>query len=129
MRHDAVAEKSIDALARSIKKLIRNHKVERLVFFLERTDRGNRQDALHAQLFEAVNVGAEVQFGGQEAMSASVARKERDFPPFECAENIGVRRIAERSFVLDFADTGLALQVIKPAASGVPYLRFCQTAS
>ena len=50
-----------------------------------------------AQLLEAVNVGAEIQLGGKNAVSAAVAGQERNFAAFQRAQDVGVRRLAERA--------------------------------
>ena len=49
VRHQPVAEESRDAAARAIEELIRNHEVERLVLLLQRSDRAQRNDPLHAE--------------------------------------------------------------------------------
>ena len=72
--HHATAEKSIDAMARSIEKLIGNDEIQRLMFFLQRTDRRDRNDSLNSKLLEAVNVGAKIQLAGQDAMTESMSR-------------------------------------------------------
>ena len=75
MRDQAFAEEGGDAAARAIEELIGDDEVERPVFFLERADRAERDDALDAQRLHAVDVGAEVEFAGRNAMAASVARE------------------------------------------------------
>ncbi len=90
VRDDAFAEESVDALAGAIDELVGDDELQRLVFFLERADGRDRENALDAELFEAVNVGAEVQFGGQNAVAASVAGQEGDFAcPRACPERTG----------------------------------------
>ena len=60
MRDHAVAEKSIHAMAGAIEELVGDHEIQRLVFFLQRSHGGNGNDALDAQLLEAVNIGAKI---------------------------------------------------------------------
>ena len=79
VRDQAFAEERRDASARAVDELIRNHEVERLVFFLERADRAERENAFHAQRFHSVDVGAEIQLRRRDAMAAAVARQKRDF--------------------------------------------------
>ena len=107
VRDDAVAEKSVDAMAGAVEELVGDHEVERLVLFLQRADRGNRNDALDSQLLEAVNVRAEIQFAGQKSVPAPMARQKGDFASFERAQNIGVGRIAKRSLLPQFAATSV----------------------
>ena len=52
----------------AVDELIGNDEVGGLVFFLERADGGDGDDALDAELFEGVDVGAEVQLRGQDTM-------------------------------------------------------------
>ena len=78
VRDDAAAEERADAPLRAIEELIGHDDVERLVFLLQAADRARRQDPLDAEHLEAVDVGAEVQLGRQEAVAGAVARQERD---------------------------------------------------
>ena len=65
VRDQTIAEEGIDAVAGAIEELVGDHKIERLVLFLERSHGRDRNDSLDTQLLEAVDVGAEVQFAGQ----------------------------------------------------------------
>ena len=73
----------------AVDELVGNDEVGGLVLFLERTDGGDGEDALHAELLEGVDVGAEVQLGGKNAMAAAMARQEGDFAAFQFAQNEG----------------------------------------
>ena len=117
VRHDAIAEKSVDPMAGAIEELIGNHKIERLVFFLQRSDGGNRDDALNAELFEAVNIGAKIEFAGQNAVAATVAGEKGDLAAFECSENVSVGRIAEWRLLPDFMDIGETGHGVQATAS------------
>ena len=114
---DAVAEKSGDAMKGAIDELVGHDEVGGLVLFLERADGGDGDDALDAEFLEGVNVGAEVQLGGKNAMAAAVAREKGDFAALELAEDKGVRWIAERRFYALFVDVGESGHGIKPAAA------------
>ena len=94
VRHQAFAEKRRDAPAGAVEELIGNDEIERTMLFLERADRAQRDDALHAERFHAVDVGAKVELRGRRAMAASVPRQERDLFPGERAHHIVVRRRA-----------------------------------
>ena len=74
-------------MKRAIDELVGNHEVGRLVLFFERADGGDGQDALHSELLEGVDIGAEVQFRRKNAVSATVAREEGDFVAFQFAEH------------------------------------------
>ena len=77
-------------MAGAVEKLVGDHELQRLVLFLQRSDGGDGNDPLHAELLEAVNVGAEIQLGGQNAVSASVAGQKRNLAAFQRAQDIGV---------------------------------------
>ncbi len=74
----------------AVDELAGHDEVGGLVLFLERTDGGDGKDALHAELFHGVDVGAEVELGGKNAMAASVTREEGDLTALELAEDEGV---------------------------------------
>ena len=61
------------------------------MLFLQRADGGDGQDALDAELLEAVDVGAEVQLAGQDAVAASVPRQEGDAAAFQRAQDVSLR--------------------------------------
>jgi hypothetical protein len=75
--YNPVAKKSRNAKEGSVNELVGHHKVGGLVLFLQRAHGRNRENALHAELLECVNVGAEVQLRGQNAMPASMPSKKR----------------------------------------------------
>src|SRR5438128_1267330 len=87
---DAVAKKSIDAMARAIKELIGDDELHRLVLFLQRTNRGNGNNALDYELLKAINVGSKIQLGKKNAMPKPIACNERDLSAFQSAENVGI---------------------------------------
>src|ERR1039458_2708309 len=74
------------------------------VFFLERTDRAERDDAFHTQRFHAVNVRPEIQLRRRKAVAAAVARQKRDLPPRQRPQNVVVRRAAEGRLGIDLLD-------------------------
>ncbi len=96
VRHQSFAEKSGDAAARAVEKLVRNYEFERRVFFLEGADGAQRNNPLDAERFEAVDVGAEIQLRRGDAMAAAMARKKRDLFPGQLSDDIVVRRPAPR---------------------------------
>ena len=123
---DAVAEERGDAMERAIDELVGNDEVGGLVLFLERSDGGDREDALHAELFEGVNIGAEVEFRGKNAMAAAVAREEGDFAAFQFAENEGIGWVAEGRLDALFVLIGKAGHGIEPAAADDADFRLSQ---
>ena len=76
---------------------------ERRVLLLERADRGDGEDPLHAQRLHGVDVGPEVELAGQDPVAAAVAGQERDAPAFERAHHEVVRGRAERRLHRDLA--------------------------
>ena len=62
MRYHATSEECIDSVPGAIEKLIGDDEIQRLMFFFQRSHRGNGNDAVDTKLLETVNVGAEVQF-------------------------------------------------------------------
>ncbi len=97
VRDQAFAEKCGDTAACAVDELVRDHEVQRLMFFLERTDGAERKNALDAQHLHAVNVGAEVQLRWGEAMPAAVARQKRDLLAGEIADHVRIRRAHPRA--------------------------------
>ena len=63
---------------------------------LEAADGAGRQDALHPQQLEAIDVRPEIELGWQEAMTGAVAREERHAMPAQRAGHVRRRRLAER---------------------------------
>ena len=60
------------------------------MFFLQRSDGAERKDAIDAQRFKSVDVGAEIQLRRGMAMTAAVARKERDFFAGQLPDYVGI---------------------------------------
>ncbi len=85
--------------------------------FLEGADGADGNDALHTKQFHSVNIGAEIQFAGHEAVATAMARKEGHTLAFECANDNGVRGLAERGFHANFASAGQAAHGIEAAAA------------
>ena len=110
----------------AVDELVRHHEVRGLVLFLQRADRRDGENALHAQLLEGVDIGAEVQLGRQNAMAAAVARQKGDFAALELAQHKGVRRLAERRLDALFVNVGESGHGVKPAAADNPDLCLSQ---
>ncbi len=83
-------------------------------------------NALHAELLEGIDIGAEVQLRGQDAMATSVARQEGNLAPFQFAQNKGIGRLAKRRLYAFFLYVGESGHGIKPAAADNADLRFSQ---
>ncbi len=114
---DAIAEKGVDAMASAIEELRWDHEIQRLVFFLQRADGGNGNDAIHSQLLEAVNVGTKVEFAGQQLVAASVAGEKSDFASLEGAYDIGVGRVSEGRLQVDFVRVFKTGHVVQATAA------------
>src|SRR6185437_12169375 len=117
MRYQAIAEESGGAAIGTVKKLIGDHEVEGPVFFFQRADGAERDYPFDAELFEAVNVGAEIKLGWRDAMTLAVSRQKCDLLSGEVANDVGIGRVApwrvDRDFLFRFK-TGHGVQ---PAAS------------
>src|SRR5581483_3889245 len=100
-----------------------------LVFFLQRTHGRDRNNALHAQLLEAVNIGAKIQFAGKQAVPASMTREKRNLAALELAANVGISGVAEGSLLFHFLNFRQAGHVIKPAPANNADLRLRQSPS
>ncbi len=99
--------KKVEARPRgAVEELVGDDEIERPVFFLERSHRAERHDALDAQHFEAVNVGPEVELRGHDAVSPGVAGQEGNAPPGERSHHVGVRGraqgVSQRDLALPF---------------------------
>ena len=117
MGDDAVAKKSIDAMARAIKELIGDDELHRLVLFLQRTDRGNGNNTLHSEMLKAINVRAKIQLGRKNAMPTPMPGQERDLSAFQRAENVGIRGLSERRAQAEFFYFGKPRHGIESAAA------------
>ena len=116
-------------MPRSIEKLIGDDEVQRLMFFLQRSDSRDGNDALDPQLLEPVNVGAKVQLTGQNAMAASMARKKRHLASLQRAAHVGVGRRAKRRFHPHFLHLAQPGHGVQPAAADNSDFRLCQSPS
>ena len=74
VRHYSATEKRIDAMPCAIEELVGNHKIQRLVFLLQRPDGGNRNNSLDSKLLEAMDIGAEIQLTGKNPVPAPMPR-------------------------------------------------------
>ena len=97
--------------------MIRDDKLERRVFFLQRSDGAQRQDSIDAQRFESENVGAKVQLGRRVPVAAPVSRQKRDFFPRELADHIRIGGFAPRRVESHFFVRGKAGHRIEPATA------------
>jgi hypothetical protein len=114
---DAVAEESGFATFGAVEELIGDQELARLEIFPERAHGTDRDDALHAEEFHGVDVGAEVEFRRKDAVAAAVAGEERDALSFQSAEDEGVGGIAEGSFEAEFASVGQSGHGVEAAAT------------
>src|SRR5579863_10519809 len=104
-------------MASAIEELIGDHEIKRLMLFLQRPDRGHRDDPFHAELFESVDIGTKIQLCWKNAVPASVPRQKCNFAAFEDTENVTVGRVAERRLLLHFPNVDEAGHGIEPAAT------------
>src|SRR5256885_7016050 len=120
VRNDAAAEKRADPALRAVEELIGDDDVERLVFLFQAADGARRENTLHAEHLEPVDVRPEVQLGRQYPVSNAVARQERHALAAQRADHIRAGRIAERrGYRLLFAVAQLR-HVVQTAAADNP---------
>ncbi len=110
-------------MAGAVEELVGDDEVGGLVLFLERADGGDGDDALDAELLQAVDVGAEVELGGEDAVSAAVAGEESDFAAFERHRGHKASQGSPKGVESVFLDVGEAGHGVKPAASDDSDLR------
>src|ERR1700723_3180818 len=113
----------------AVDELIGDHEVAGLVLFAERADGGNGEDAGDAEHFEGVDIGAEVDLGWEQAVSAAVTGEEGDLTAFECAEDEGVAGIAPGGGDVFFVNAGETGHGIQPAAADDADFRLLQNDS
>src|SRR6266700_2259320 len=113
MSNNALAEKCVYAMTRAVDELIGNKKFQRLVLFFQRSDSGDGENSFHPELFESINICAEVEFAGQKAMAASVTSEEGHFSSFECAQHVCI----EWSLLCNLLNIGKTWHGIQSAAA------------
>src|SRR3984957_11689692 len=123
--HHAATEKRIHTMPRAIEKLIGNHKLQRFMLFLQRSHGRNRNDPLHPELFEPVNIRAKIQLAGQNAVPAPMPRQKRHLAPFQRPAHVGVRRRPKRRLHPHLFHPAQPGHRIQPAAPDDPNLRLC----
>ena len=104
-------------LARAIVELVGDKKIERLQILLQRADRADGDDPLHAKLLHGMDVGAIIDFRREKAMAARMSCEERDALSLERPHDERIRRGAERSLDAQLARVLEARHVVQPAAS------------
>ena len=118
VRHDAAAEKRVFRTALgAVEELVNQHDVARLVFFLQRADGADADDPGDAEFFHRPDVGAMIQFAGQDAVAAAVPRQENHVAPGEFAGEQIVRGRAKGRFDLHPFLVGEAFDVVKAGAA------------
>ena len=79
------------------------------------------------ELLEAMNVGAEIQFAGQDAVAASMARQKRNFAAFQRTADVSVGRRAEGRFHAYFFHLAQPGHGVEPAPADNSDFRLWQT--
>ena len=127
VRDNSAAEECADTPFGPIEKLIRHEDIERAVFVLEAADRAGRQDTFNAEQLEPENVRAEIQLGGKNPMPGAVSRQKRDSLTAQCGDDVGTRRIAERSRERTLFAVGQFSHVVQATAADDAYcgMRHC----
>ncbi len=116
MAHDSLTEKRRAAQRGAVDELVGDNKLGRLMLQLERSHGGNGDDPFHAQFFHGEDIGAEIQFGWQDAMAPAVAGQKSHLPSLQLAQDKYVRGIAERRGYLNLVRIGETGHRIEPAS-------------
>ena len=98
MRDQAFAEERGDAATRAVEELIGDDEVERAMLFLQRTDRTQRNDPLHAERFEAVDVRAEFSSEGEMRCPRPWRARNATSRPAKRADDVVIRRACPRAW-------------------------------
>ena len=115
MDGDALAEEGIDPTPGAVDELVGNKEVARLEAFLETADRVDGDDALHAERLKGVDIGAEGNIGGGNAVPAPVPGQEGNADSLQVADDDFIAGLAEGGPQADFLDITDALNLIQPA--------------
>ena len=129
VRHQPAPEKRGDALARAVNELCGQRHVRRVEILTQRAHRAHRDDSLHTELFEPVDVGAKIDLRGSDHVAAPMAGKERNLPPLERPDNVGVRRFSKGRRDPHFASLFQTRHIVKTTATDDSNLCFGQTSS
>ena len=113
----------------AIDELVGDNEIGWLVLFLQGANCRDGENALHSEFLEGVDIGPEVQLRREDAVTATVAREERNPVSFQFAENEWVRWIPKGRFDAFFVDVGKSGHRVKPAAADNPDLRLRQCRS
>ena len=93
------------------------------MLFLERPDSRDGEYPLDSELLECVDVGAKVEFRGQQPVPAAVPRQESDLAPLKFAQDKSIAWLAERGLHVHFAHRGESGHGIQ--ATAPDYSNFC----
>jgi hypothetical protein len=101
MAHEPFAEEALLPGEGPVDELVHDHERSGWKLLAQRADRADRNDVGHAEALERVDVGAVVDPGGRDAMTAAMTGQEGDAAAPELADQELVRRLAERRLRLD----------------------------
>ena len=116
--NNALAEEGVVlGLLGSINELINHHNVAGVVLGLKGAHCADADDPFDAERFHGPDVGAVVEFGGHQAVSAAVSGKEHHFASFQFAHQECVRWFAEGCVHRFPGLVGESVQIVETAAS------------
>jgi hypothetical protein len=125
VRHYAAAKKGVLRTPLGfIDELIGQDDFTGLEFCLQRTDGADADDPTDTEFLERINVGAMIQFSGQEFVPAGVARQENDFAAAQDSSQQLIGRIAKGRLDLQPFLIGEAFDVVEAAAADNTDARF-----
>jgi hypothetical protein len=115
---DAFAKEGVAIpLAGAVKELVWQHDVTRMVFFLEGADGGDGDDPADVQGAEGPNVGAVIEFSGEDAVAFAMTGKKKDTASGKGAGHEGVGRRTVRGVNGELFRLLEAFDIIEAAAA------------
>lgn len=114
MGDDTPTEKGVLVpAAGAVKKLVGEKNVFGSILFLEAADCRDGDNPAHIKVAHGPKVGAVIEFGGEDAVTASMTGEEDEAPTIELTNDQSVRRRAKRCVDNNFLPVREALNVIK----------------
>ena len=118
--HNAFAEKGVDPLAGAVDKLVRYHQIQGSEVLFQAAHRADRNEPLHPQGFQGVDVGPNRNSGGVEPVPPTVAGQKRDPRILQGTHHYRIAGPAKGRIHLNMLNIGHPLQVIEAAAADYP---------
>src|SRR5262249_55405283 len=103
MSSNSISKKSVRLPSLgSVKILVWQHNISRLVLMLKRSDRTYADNPANAQFLETIDVGSVRKFMRKKTMPATMPSQESNFLILQLPDNITIRRNSKWSFEFNF---------------------------